>query len=100
MDSILIRPKDEQELRYILELMDNIGAIHKTISEEATEEFEMAMMMKEAISTTGIIRTEREASKLTPKQYQMLSRSEEDIREKLIVTEKKIQSEEEEWLKR
>lgn len=99
MDSLLIRPKDEEELKYLMELLQNIGAIYKTISEEATEEFEMAMMMKEAISTTGIIRTERSATKLTPQQFQMLSRSEQDITDKLIVTEKKIQSEEEEWLK-
>ncbi|MBU2885844.1 hypothetical protein KO507_08730 [Gilvimarinus agarilyticus] len=99
MDSILIQPKDENEHNYILELLQNIGALHKTISEEETEEFEMAMMMKASISTTGILRDEQEASILTKEQMNVLRRSELDIQEKLIITELKIQTEEAEWLK-
>ncbi|PIB36277.1 hypothetical protein BFP72_13185 [Reichenbachiella sp. 5M10] len=98
MDSILIRPKNQKELDYIVELLQNIGAAHKTVSEEATEEFEMAMMMKAAISTTGIIREERAASPLSDLQKELLNQSDEDIKNKLIVTDMKIQTEEEEWL--
>ncbi|UXP30597.1 hypothetical protein N6H18_09545 [Reichenbachiella agarivorans] len=99
MDSILIRPRDEEELNYIVELMKNVGTSYKTISEEATDEFEMAMMMKASISTTGILRDEKVATRLTSAHKKSLTRSEMDIKEKLIVTEFKIQTEEEEWLK-
>jgi len=100
MDSILINPKNEKELKYILELMKNIGAHHKTISREAADEFELALMIK-SMNTIGIIRQERTtASILSEEERDLLKNSELDIIQKLTITELKIKTEEEEWLNR
>ena len=99
MDSILIKPKDQQELEYFQELLQNIQADYKQISQEATDEFELAMMIKDkTIESAGIIRQDSGVSNLSKVKKSMLEQSEEDIKNKLIVTELKIQHEEDEWL--
>lgn len=98
MESILINPKNKKELKYILELMKNIGAHHKTVSREAADEFELALMIK-GMNTAGIIRQERTtASILTEEEINLLKQSELDIKNKLTITELKIKNEEEAWL--
>ncbi|MFY0625273.1 MAG: hypothetical protein JXR07_03180 [Reichenbachiella sp.] len=99
MDSIFIKPKDKKELKYIIELMENVGANYRQVTKEAAEEFEMAMMIKDkTLSTSGIIRQESGISKMTLQKENILDQSERDIKDKLIVTELKIRTEEDEWL--
>ena len=99
MESMLIKPKDEKELAYIIELMHNVGALYTLVPEDATEEFEMAMMIKDkTINTAGIMRKDMERTDLSMHEQLMLTRSEQDIKDKLIVTERKIQHEEDEWI--
>lgn len=99
MDSILIKPKDEKELRYFLELLEKTEVQYRQISQEATDEFELAMMIKDkTINTAGIIRQDTGVSNLSKVKKSMLEQSEQDITDKLIVTELKIQHEEDEWL--
>ena len=38
MNSLLIKPKDEQELAYLDELMDNIGALYSKLKEYSIAE--------------------------------------------------------------
>lgn len=99
MDSLLIKPRDEKELAYIVELMENIGALYNRVPQDATEEFEMAMMIKnKTINTAGIMRKDMERTDLSMHEQLMLTRSEQDIQERLIITERKIQHEEDEWI--
>ncbi len=99
MDSLFIKPKDENELDYITDILNKIGATYRHVTKEAAEEFEMAMMIKDkTINTAGIIREEEKAMKVTLAIERILDESEQDIQEKLIVTELKIQHEEDEWL--
>lgn len=99
MDSVLIKPRDQKELDYFLELLQKLDAEYKQISQAATEEFELAMMIKDkTISTAGIIRQDSGVSRLSKVKKSILEQSEQDINDKLIVTELKIQHEEDEWL--
>ncbi len=99
MDSIFIKPKDERELEYLIEILNNLGASYRHVSMEAAEEFEMAMMIKDkTISTAGIIRQDSGVTKMTLEKENVLDQSEQDIKDKLIITELKIQTEEDEWL--
>ncbi|MGL1888006.1 MAG: hypothetical protein OCD76_15940 [Reichenbachiella sp.] len=97
MDSILITPKNEKELKYIQELMRNIGTTYKTVGQEAIDELELNLI-EEKMNTTGILREERNASVLSEEERKALLQSEDDIKNKLTITEMKIQTEEEEWL--
>ncbi|WP_109832899.1 hypothetical protein [Reichenbachiella versicolor] len=99
MESLLIKPRDKKELAYLIELMENIGSLYNLVPEDATEEFEMAMMIKnKTINTAGIMRKDMERTDLSMHEQLMLTRSEQDIKERLIITERKIQHEEDEWI--
>ena len=99
MDSLFIKPRDENELEYITDILNKIDASYRHVTKEAAEEFELAMMIKDkTVNTAGIIRQEMEASKMTMEIELILEQSDQDIKDKLIVTERKIQHEEDEWL--
>jgi len=97
MDSILINPKDEQELKYFMELMHSMEVPATIISEEEREDFELAKLMKQ-IDTSGIIREDTEPISLKKVYKNLLELSEDDIKAKRFVTEFVIQTAEDEWL--
>ena len=97
MDSILITPKDQQELEYILELLHSMEIEGKTISAKDKDDFELAKLMKKTDST-GIIREESKQIILSYDQIRILEKSAAEMSGKTIVTEKQIQVEEDEWL--
>jgi len=97
MDSILINPKDAQDLKYLMELMRSMEVPTMIISEDEREDFELARMMKQ-VDTSAIIREDTKPVSLKKIYKNLLELSEDDIKEKRFVTEFVIQTEEDEWL--
>lgn len=97
MDSILISPKDQEELEYILELLHSMEIEGKTVSAKDKDDFELAQLMKN-IDATGIVREESKPIILNYEQIKILEKSAAEMAGKTIVTEKQIQIEEDEWL--
>lgn len=97
MDSILISPKTEKELKYVLELLHSLDIEAKKISEKDRDDFELAQLLKN-VDASGIVREETKAVKLTDGQRKLLEISEAEMAGKTVVPEKSIQVEEDEWL--
>jgi hypothetical protein len=97
MDSILISPKDDEELEYVLQLLKTLEIVAQKISEKDKDDFELANLMKD-VDVTGIVREESKAVKLSVDQIALLVKSEKEISGKTFVTEKQIQVDEDEWL--
>ena len=97
MESLLISPKDQEELQYLLELMATMDVKAKQVSEKDRDDFELAQLLKD-VDSTGIVREQANAIKLTGKQKELLRISEQEIIGKTIVSEKQIQVDEDEWL--
>lgn len=97
MDSILISPKSEEELRYVLELLDTLEIEAKKISEKDRDDFELAQLLK-SVDASGIVRQETKPIKLTKEQVKLLEQSEAEIKGKTVISEKHIQVDEDEWL--
>ena len=97
MDSILISPKSEKELKYVLELLHSLEIEAKKISEKDRDDFELAQLLKNT-DASGIIREEVKSIKLTESQRKLLAQSEAEMAGKTVIPEKAIQVEEDEWL--
>ncbi|UXX80858.1 hypothetical protein N7E81_07065 [Reichenbachiella carrageenanivorans] len=97
MDSILISPKTEKELQYVLELLHTLEIDAKKISEADRDDFELAQLLKN-VDASGIVREETQPIKLNAKQVKLLEQSESEMAGKTVVPEKVIQVEEDEWL--
>lgn len=97
MDSILISPKSEKELNYVIELLQSLDIEAKKISEKDRDDFELAQLLKNT-DASGIIREETQSIKLTDAQIKLLEQSEAEMAGKTVVPEKAIQIEEDEWL--
>lgn len=97
MDSILISPKSEKELKYVLELLHSMEIEAKKITEKDRDDFELAQLLKN-VDASGIVREETKAIKLTAAQRKLLEQSEAEMAGKTVVPEKVIQVEEDEWL--
>ncbi|SMD36348.1 hypothetical protein SAMN04488029_2845 [Reichenbachiella faecimaris] len=97
MDSILISPKTDKELKYVLELLHSLEIEAKKISEKDRDDFELAQLLKN-VDASGIVREETQAINLTDAQRKLLELSEEEMAGKTVVPEKAIQVEEDEWL--
>lgn len=97
MDSILISPKTEKELKYVLELLHSLEIEAKKITEKDRDDFELAQLLKN-VDATGIVREETKAIQLTNTQRKLLELSEAEMAGKTVVPEKAIQVEEDEWL--
>ena len=97
MDSLLISPKSEEELQYLLELLDSLEIESKKISEKDRDDFELSQLLK-SVDASGIVREEKKPIKLTKEQIKLLEQSEAEIAGKTIISEKHIQVDEDEWL--
>lgn len=97
MDSILISPKSDKELNYVLELLHSLEIEAKKISEKDRDDFELAQLLKNT-DASGIIREETQSIKLTDAQVKLLEQSEAEMAGKTVIPEKAIQIEEDEWL--
>lgn len=98
MDSILIKPRDEDEMKYVQEIMRSMQIETKVISKDQKEDLELATLMKD-VDTKAIIREDHdEAVVLSEEQRQMLDQSEIDIQQKNLITEILIQNDEDRWL--
>lgn len=47
MSSIVINPKNEQELRFVAELLDKLGVDSKVLSDEEQEDLGLGLLMKD-----------------------------------------------------
>ncbi|WP_296619322.1 hypothetical protein [Marivirga sp.] len=47
MSSIVVNPKNPQELQFISELLQKLGVDAKVLSDEDTEDFGLAVLMKD-----------------------------------------------------
>ena len=98
MDSILIKPRDEDEMKYVQEIMRSMQIETKVISKDHKEDLELATLMKD-VDTKAIIREDTdEPVELTEEQMKMLEESEIDIQQKNLITEVLIQNDEDQWL--
>ncbi|MEO9805794.1 MAG: hypothetical protein ABJF04_21230 [Reichenbachiella sp.] len=97
MDSILISPKTEKELQYVLELLTSLEIEAKKISEKDRDDFELAQLLKD-VDASGIVREEKKPIKLTVTQVKLLELSEAEMAGKTVISEKHIQVDEDEWL--
>jgi len=97
MDSILISPKTEKELKYILELLHSLEIDAKKINEKDRDDFELAQLLKN-VDASGIVREETNPIDLTEMQIKLLEISEAEMAGKTVIPEKSIQVEEDEWL--
>lgn len=97
MDSILISPKTEKELQYVLELLKSLEIEAKKISEKDRDDFELAQLLKD-VDASGIVREEKKPIKLTATQVKLLELSEAEMAGKTVISEKHIQVDEDEWL--
>lgn len=97
MDSLLINPRSEEELQYLLELLDTLEIESKKISEKDRDDFELAQLLK-SVDASGIVRQEIKPVKLTKEHIKLLEKSEAEIKGKTVISEKHIQVDEDEWL--
>lgn len=98
MDSILIKPRDEDEMKYIQEIMASMQIETKVISKDHKDDLELATLMKD-VDTKAIIREDTdEPVALTDDQRKMLEQSELEIQQKNLITEVLIQNDEDQWL--
>ncbi|MEO9964688.1 MAG: hypothetical protein ABJF11_02800 [Reichenbachiella sp.] len=97
MDSILINPKSQEELKYLLELMQSLEIEAKAISEKDRDDFELAQLLKN-VDASGIVRELEKPIKLSNEQVRLLEQSEAEMAGKTVVSEKHIQVDEDEWL--
>jgi len=47
MNSIVINPKDQKELKFILSLLNKLGVDSKVLSEEEQEDIGLSLLMKD-----------------------------------------------------
>lgn len=99
MDSILINPKTEKELQYVLELLQSLEIEAKKITEKDRDDFELALLLKN-VDASGIVREETKPIELTKEQIKLLEQSEAEMAGKTVISEKHIQVDEDEWLNR
>lgn len=97
MDSILISPKTEKELQYVLELLQTLEIEAKKITEKDRDDFELAQLLKD-VDASGIVREEKKPINLSATQVKLLELSEAEIAGKTVISEKHIQVDEDEWL--
>jgi len=97
MDSLLISPKTEEELRYVVELLHTLEIEAKKINEKDRDDFELAQLLKD-VDSSSIVRAESKAIDLTETQIKLLEISEAEMAGKTVVPEKTIQVDEDEWL--
>ncbi len=48
MDSILINPQNEQEFKFVSQLLNKLGVVSKVFTEEEKEDLGLSILMKDA----------------------------------------------------